>query len=534
MKRPTPRLAILLAILLPTASRAPAQTPAPHGLEIVTATWKVAGSPDVDVTSILAGMVKDGQLELRVSANAMHITPPRQGLVGSLTVTYKLDGGDPQTKTTRGGGTLLRLSAKPADTPDVVQADPPHVPLDNAAVAKLPIVQFTAQEPLDATNGSANGSLLVRELQRQALWLAATEQLGLRTRDMALEPALGTDTPGNRTTLLVGTRFRRAFALDTTLALPGGPTATDPLTYAQVDLAKYTQQSPDKLLAAVHKQLPNSPWFDYALIIKTSEAQSRHELVDGYKKSKRPGHRIPPPAKLGHRSRHPLPHRHPATPAHEPGRPVRRPPPPPRTNSPIRRLARNSSEMPVQGYANLAFMTSPLYSGIYKTYMARSLLYAERLVVHSHADAHSLYTRAYARGMAGLATLALDDLATARKKETTDTPPAWAAIIDASCHYDLKAMQSAATTPGPYQPLAQMLALNIAIDGHGSQAIADAGSACLTTQSQNLWAMQQLFQNTPFGMQDNMPATMPSANPSCTPPRHSISPKTPGRSGTPA
>ena len=109
---------------------------------------------------------------------------------------------------------------------------------------------------------------------------------------MALEPALGTDATGSLTTLLVGTRFRRAFALDITLALPGGPTATDPLTYAQVDLAKYTQQSPDKLLAAVHKQLPNSPWFDYALIIKTSEAQSRHETVDGYKKSKRPGHRI--------------------------------------------------------------------------------------------------------------------------------------------------------------------------------------------------------------------------------------------------
>jgi len=111
--------ASLLALVLfaplaaPPSARGQATTPAPRpaGLEIVSAFWKVAKQPDADVTASARRQVKNDQLDIKVGAAAFGLPTPAGGVTGTLVITYRINGGNPQTKTVRGGGTPLQLSA---------------------------------------------------------------------------------------------------------------------------------------------------------------------------------------------------------------------------------------------------------------------------------------------------------------------------------------------------------------------------------------------------------------------------------------
>ncbi len=105
-------VSVILAVCSGGFLSAQTQPAAPHGtLEIITATWRVATEPDIDVTSTLGGLIVDGQLTIKVGWAALGVPQPGNRRTGTLAVTYRINAGDPQTRTVRGGGTLLQLSA---------------------------------------------------------------------------------------------------------------------------------------------------------------------------------------------------------------------------------------------------------------------------------------------------------------------------------------------------------------------------------------------------------------------------------------
>ena len=97
----------------------------------------------------------------------------------------------------------------------------------------------------------------------------------------------------------------------------------------------------------------------------------------------------------------------------------------------------------VRGYANLGLLTEYLWHPEHKVFKARALLYAQRMVVRGEHSAQARWHRAYARSLVGLHKAALEDLDAAEKEAKTAagasdrSPPAWAPLLRAYCHYDL-------------------------------------------------------------------------------------------------
>ncbi len=362
------------------------------------------------------------------------------------------------------------------------------------------VLQLTAQDPRESTNGSTCGSLLVRELQRQAILLAARDELRIATRDMALEERFAPESP-TCGTLLAGTQFWVGGGMQNFLMLPGGPGAEDASKYLGLDIDKYAAAAPDKLVFRAGVPVAKSPLIDYPQLIGAMEKQSREVAGPAL------GRVIAAPAlnnpiwsdfaEPPKEALQALDEMHPVAQLLA----LRQ----------IHEIARTQGGSPAilealaRGYANLGLMTQPLYSGMYKTYMARSLLYAERLAVRWPNSARVLQTRAYARAMAGLAAPALEDLAAAEKIEDPGAPPAWVPIIKALCRYDLAGMKKLAGNPGECQPLAQMLLIAIATDQFAQPFVTDAGTQCLAADPDNVWAMQQLCRTGQLGFLAEMP-----------------------------
>ncbi|HEV3339866.1 MAG TPA: hypothetical protein VG125_05900, partial [Pirellulales bacterium] len=97
----------------------------------------------------------------------------------------------------------------------------------------------------------------------------------------------------------------------------------------------------------------------------------------------------------------------------------------------------------VRGYANLGLLTEHHWDTAYKTFQARALLYAQRMVMKNPTSPEGLWHRAYAEALAGLPGAALGDLDKAQKLESRqdgeqadEDPPAWVAVIAAACRND--------------------------------------------------------------------------------------------------
>jgi WD40 repeat protein len=136
-----------------------------HGtLEIIRATWRVAGEPDVDVTAQVAAMVKDGQLTTKVRAAALGVSAPGNGRAGTLAITYRINGGDPQTRTVRGGGTPVQLSAPVPEVTDTTD----HAQVLKGQTGGVHALAFSVDSKTLAS-GSVDGKIF--------LWDVATGKL---------------------------------------------------------------------------------------------------------------------------------------------------------------------------------------------------------------------------------------------------------------------------------------------------------------------------------------------------------------------
>jgi tetratricopeptide (TPR) repeat protein len=99
-----------------------------------------------------------------------------------------------------------------------------------------------------------------------------------------------------------------------------------------------------------------------------------------------------------------------------------------------------------RGYANLSLMTEHHWKSDTEAFAARALLYAERLLVANPNDAAAHATRAYVRAIVGLHAAALEDqkLAEDLHKKHADEKdlPGWFDVINPYCSFDRGSLHS--------------------------------------------------------------------------------------------
>ena len=96
----------------------------------------------------------------------------------------------------------------------------------------------------------------------------------------------------------------------------------------------------------------------------------------------------------------------------------------------------------VRGYANLGLLTEYLWHPEHKVFNARALLYAQRIVARDEHSALGRWHRAYALALLGLHKDALDDLDAAEKEAKAAgagaaAQPPWAPLLREYCRYDI-------------------------------------------------------------------------------------------------
>ncbi len=106
----------------------------------------------------------------------------------------------------------------------------------------------------------------------------------------------------------------------------------------------------------------------------------------------------------------------------------------------------------VRGYTSLGLLTEHHWHPAHKAFKARALLYAQRMVAHDPKGYSGLWHRTFAEALVGLPTEALADIAEARKRGKAagdHVPPAWADRVEAYVRCDFMRM----TIPeGPLAP----------------------------------------------------------------------------------
>jgi hypothetical protein len=116
----------------------------------------------------------------------------------------------------------------------------------------------------------------------------------------------------------------------------------------------------------------------------------------------------------------------------------------------------------VRGYAHLGVLNEYLWTSAHKAFKARAFLYAQRLIAQDPGSPWGLWHRAYIEALAGLHRRALDDLAEARnlaRGRSTPEVPAWADTLSAYCHFDLAALGKVGGSQAKFAALLRLLAL---------------------------------------------------------------------------
>jgi tetratricopeptide (TPR) repeat protein len=295
--------------------------------------------------------------------------------------------------------------------------------------------------------------LLARELVRQALLVAARDELGLATRDVVLGDAPpSAEGPGS-----VSADFGM-------ILRSGGP--------ASVKIVREGGETAGAVLE--HDLLPPAPHHDLLELARAAEALSRTEFPQALRSLGLEG-------KAGAaRSEGELAasveKRLDSLGFVDPLAAVRA----------LHAAIRSEGESParlgalVRGYARLGVLNEFLWSPAHKAFEARALLYAQRLIARDPKSPWGLWHRAYALALVGLHQRALDDMAEADRLVQAGTgagagpkAPAWVVPLTAYCHFDLARLK---TIGGPEQKLAAFLRmLALEFPHHSDIPLAAAG-----------------------------------------------------------
>jgi len=300
-------------------------------------------------------------------------------------------------------------------------------PAATAAPAGNAAIWFTSS---DTPMQKSHAGLLPRELVRQALLIAARDQLGLETRDESLREWRG-DPPADHTIL---TEF-----LNDTITIRK-PSESTPLWTKSVE---------------EHWSRP------LRQILQEMETDSRGPFVDALRQAGFDGHADAPSPDA------PAPLQAEALLAQLDEL----------SQFTALRLAhaaiRQDGESPqrlavlVRAYANLGQLTRYHWAFDSAVFTARSLLYSQRMVAAEPKSAFALWHRAYACSLAGLNAAALDDLAAADALKTSPPPP-WVALLDPLCRYQPGRLIDLATSDRARLGLGTFLAF-LTVENSGSQ-----------------------------------------------------------------
>jgi tetratricopeptide (TPR) repeat protein len=274
--------------------------------------------------------------------------------------------------------------------------------------------------------------LLAREIIRQAILVAARDELGLPTRDELLGDA-APDAKGSETA---------DFAL---IARLNGPASV-----------RISRDVADKEPLLKHDVHPAAGIHDLVDLAKAAEAMSRTEFPQALKAlglEGTPNARRPEADLTGS-----VDERLENLGFVDPLAAVRE----------LHAAIRNDGESParlgalVRGYAQLGVLNEFLWSSAHKVFKARAFLYAQRLIAHDPKSPWGLWHRAYIEALAGLHQRALDDLNEARNlARGKDAPkaPAWADTLAAYCRFDLVGLKKIAGPQAKFAGFLRLLAL---------------------------------------------------------------------------
>lgn len=302
------------------------------------------------------------------------------------------------------------------------------------------ILLLGSEEPRHAQRGANDMSLLVRELARQAVLIAARDGLGVATRDQTLrEPfpaergiALDIHTtlvPARQLTIELARHADGSVVWSTVVPIVGFPQKTTG------DLPKWT----------------SAPETDYDALAASLEPLTRGGMVDALKKAGLDAAHAPSVAAPADMAE--MEHALDELSIVSQFQAVR-----------LAHAAMKSAnsraqvgEILVRGYANLGQLTLPFWNATPKVFIARSLLYAERLVAAEPNSPRPLWHRAYARAMAGFHLDALADLTAADGLANGAKPPRWVELIEPYCHYNTAALIKGGGPDKAMAPLATFL-----------------------------------------------------------------------------
>lgn len=298
--------------------------------------------------------------------------------------------------------------------------------------AQAGVLCLLAREPDSGRPGSESG-ILLRECVRQALLVCAREEFGLSTRDDALREPMPKRAPGKPGPLDIVTH---AVPRDRSMGIKIGSDLSgdakplwsrgipvpcnDDISYL-VNLVEAMEGLSRNDFAALLKELgfsakPNS-WEPGATV--PDEIEQRLEIMTFAEQFAA----------------------------------IRE----------LHGLIRASGESPgrlgalVRGYGNLSALTHFYWYACYKVFMARALLYAQRMVARDPSSPGALWHQCYARALAGLHKPALDCLEKVRggagpgAEGNDGAPPAlppepdWVPLVESYCRYEvgkLAAMES--------------------------------------------------------------------------------------------
>lgn len=113
--------------------------------------------------------------------------------------------------------------------------------------------------------------------------------------------------------------------------------------------------------------------------------------------------------------------------------------------------------MAARSYAHLGQLTRCNFDNSFDVYVARSLLYAQRLVQKHKGSALALQTRAYAKALTGLHASALDDLKQSQQGQGA-AMPLWAKAAELLCCYSRRELLDLAGKEPAIAPLARYFA----------------------------------------------------------------------------
>jgi tetratricopeptide (TPR) repeat protein len=306
--------------------------------------------------------------------------------------------------------------------------------------------------------------LLSRELFRQAVLIAARDQLGLQTRDESLREWL--DGPPTNQTL-------RPLVTGRSIAIEAWGAAQPTIWRQEIDIHTWGE--------------------DCLQLAAQMETRSRGEFVDAIRLTGRDGSAnvakpdapAPPDAEahlaeLNELSQFDV---------------LRK------THALIRSDGESLQRLGslVRAYANLGQLTRFQWSVEHEVFAARSLLYAQRMVAANPGSDFALWHRAYARAVAGFQGAALDDLSSADAIKKTDAP-AWVALLAPFCKYQTDKLEQLAGESPSSSGLATFLAFLTVERSESQAAIMNAANTAMTANPECLRVLDSMCDHTGPGM----------------------------------